>query len=834
MGRWELFGLLCFLLFLQAIGLYYYAVGFFLTRYEMTNTATAQAAPKPQFKRAVLLLVDALRFDFAHYDEENLKPQNFQNKLKVIHEALNTQPQHSRLFEFIADPPTATMQRIKGMTTGSLPTFIDFRDNFASDSVAEDNLISQLKQQGHKAVFMGDDTWVNLYPSQFYKAYPFDSFNVKDLHTVDEGVINNIFPEMQKDDWTLIIGHMLGVDHVGHRYYSSHPAMADKLTQVDGVIRRLMEEIDEETLLLVFGDHGMTDDGNHGGATRLETNAALFAYSKRPFAYDESNSPLSSLRSEVFQIDLVPTLSLLLGVPVPFNSLGSIIPELFVTQDSAEMLFYLNARQVFQYISTYDREVKKLPEPEFEELLVQYDLVTARYSKGEAVAKDFHDFIRRASEMCRSIWTTFDLGLMTRGLVVMFGALLCCCLALQGAVTLHAIKGMQDAGKYYKDLAGRALPKYFPGLFVAGGLSLVDPMLSVVAFVALHLHALPMVGWRMPSQDTVVAAGLLALHGYGLFSNSYILKEDQVHRFLLVLLIGYLALKSDVKQYKWHLICAAAVRATALLDPISIKERINALSFGEQVLQVSLVSTYVPAAVLIGLLLKFNWRRSPLRTAVTLLNSLSVVTYWLLEDTQVLGNADVVNVFPRLSYVLSLVSMITLSPQQFFIGLLPSLVLVSGENSPLILLNLLLQLGAFTKLNCESSSPLYGVFLSMTSSLLFFTTGHRSNLPSLQIKAAFTGFEIYQPPYNGILLSLNTFSCSFIVLAVHWLLSEGTVCILSVWVAATASMTLTALNTAVNRRHLMVWSIFAPKFLFNFFTSLAVWVLSLIGVVWFY
>jgi hypothetical protein len=31
---------------------------------------------------------------------------------------------------------------------------------------------------------MGDDTWMQLFPSHFSEAHPFPSFNVKDLHTV--------------------------------------------------------------------------------------------------------------------------------------------------------------------------------------------------------------------------------------------------------------------------------------------------------------------------------------------------------------------------------------------------------------------------------------------------------------------------------------------------------------------------------------------------------------------------------------------------------------------------------------------------------------------------
>jgi phosphatidylinositol glycan class O len=38
--------------------------------------------------------------------------------------------------------------------------------------------------------------------------------------------------------------------------------------------------MDNDTTLLVFGDHGMTDDGNHGGASREELRSILFAYRK--------------------------------------------------------------------------------------------------------------------------------------------------------------------------------------------------------------------------------------------------------------------------------------------------------------------------------------------------------------------------------------------------------------------------------------------------------------------------------------------------------------------------------------------------------------------------
>lgn len=39
--------------------------------------------------------------------------------------------------------------------------------------------------------------------------------------------------------------------------------------------------MDNDTLLVVIGDHGMTETGDHGGDSRLELETALFFYSKK-------------------------------------------------------------------------------------------------------------------------------------------------------------------------------------------------------------------------------------------------------------------------------------------------------------------------------------------------------------------------------------------------------------------------------------------------------------------------------------------------------------------------------------------------------------------------
>lgn len=98
----------------------------------------------PPRAKVILLIVDALRYDFTEFNESIENPRPFQNKLPIMSQVQLNFPNKTRLYKFLADPPTTTMQRIKALTTGSLPTFIDAGSNFATAEINEDNLIDQV------------------------------------------------------------------------------------------------------------------------------------------------------------------------------------------------------------------------------------------------------------------------------------------------------------------------------------------------------------------------------------------------------------------------------------------------------------------------------------------------------------------------------------------------------------------------------------------------------------------------------------------------------------------------------------------------------------------
>lgn len=235
--------LLCLFL-VQVFGIVLFLRGYLLTRVVISQYSAecsehkAPYCPPQHFKRVVWLLVDALRYDFVLYNSSIESDATFYiNKMTNVRDFLNQRPQNTKLFRFIADPPTTTMQRLKALTTGTLPTFIDISSNFNSYEIQEDNLVRQCKRNDRIVTFIGDDTWMGMYQNLFDKSYPFPSLNVKDLDTVDEGVYKHIIPEIKDQTADFVIGHLLGVDHCGHTYGPNNRIMRDKLIYIDKVIK---------------------------------------------------------------------------------------------------------------------------------------------------------------------------------------------------------------------------------------------------------------------------------------------------------------------------------------------------------------------------------------------------------------------------------------------------------------------------------------------------------------------------------------------------------------------------------------------------------------------
>ena len=370
----------------------------------------------PSVDKLVVLVVDALRFDFAQQE----LPHSFGRRL---------QRNDAVLLRFLADPPTVTMQRLKGLTTGALPTFAEISGNLGGAYVEEDSWIDFLAQRGSRMGFVGDDTWIDLFPTQWTEAHPFPSFNTRDLDTVDNGCLEYLPPlldDLDKGLLDVVVAHFLGVDHVGHTYGPNTEFMHQKLRQMDEILDSTLSQLESSKsciLTLVFGDHGMTEDGNHGGGTFEEVNAALFVHAS------DACQPRYGSATELSQIDIVPTVALALGIPIPYASLGGLVPSLLpgVTGQNATLALALNAAQVWRYLTEYSSKVNRLPIKDLEVLLndavrkYKEALVSADENLvafADASSK-FKMFLDHATELGKRVWTRFDVpGMITGGTII--------------------------------------------------------------------------------------------------------------------------------------------------------------------------------------------------------------------------------------------------------------------------------------------------------------------------------------------------------------------------------------------------------------------------------
>ncbi|XP_050944793.1 GPI ethanolamine phosphate transferase 2 isoform X4 [Cucumis melo] len=226
-----------------------------------------------------------------------------------------------------AAPPTVTMPRLKAIVSGAIGGFLDVAFNFNTQALLDDNLLGQFSKVGWKMVMCGDETWLKLFPGHFMRHDGVSSFFVKDTVEVDKNVSRHLSYELSKNDWNLLILHYLGLDHVGHTGGRNSPLMAPKLMEMDEVVKMIhasaiMNPDDKRTLLVVASDHGMTENGNHGGSSYEETDSLLLFIGSKSHATHFS----SIISNDVNQVDIAPTLALLFGVPIPKNNIGVMIP----------------------------------------------------------------------------------------------------------------------------------------------------------------------------------------------------------------------------------------------------------------------------------------------------------------------------------------------------------------------------------------------------------------------------------------------------------------------------------------------------------------------------
>ncbi|XP_008445107.2 uncharacterized protein LOC103488244 isoform X1 [Cucumis melo] len=854
----------------------------------------------PTVNRIIIIVFDALRFDFVAPSSFFEESKPWMDKLRVLHKMASERGSSAKIFKAIADPPTTSLQRLKGITTGGLPTFIDIGNSFGAPAIIEDNLIHQLVQNGKRVVMMGDDTWMQLFPNHFQKAFPYPSFNVKDLHTVDNGCIEHLLPSLYENDWDVLIAHFLGVDHAGHIFGVDSSPMFEKLEQYNTVLEKVVDVLEsqsktgglhENTLLLVMGDHGQTLNGDHGGGSAEEVETSLFAMSfnklsgSLPSEFGTSSCQLDSqgreiCTSSIQQLDFPVTLSALLGIPFPYGSIGRVNPELYalgagsmkfdgmkvgsyLNQSGGWMQNYVNALcinswQVKRYIDNYtassvigfsDEDLlhtRSLYDDAMENWshiskgLLSNDDGSDNISSIKRQIERYSNFLASVAELARSKWTEFNLKMMTLGFGLMLASLLIHFLAIKRVSKLTA---NEDCGTTF---------------------------------------------------ELMLSCFLVAIRACSFLSNSFILEEGKVTSFLLATTAIIMLRYSIAKQKHFLKFLLQVVIFLLLMNYCRFTIEVGLLKqadtsaflkvYPSWVLEIASLLpgwTYVTEAVpiialilLVQLLLKnVAGRQSKgiwqFVVYGTIFCYILTGVHWALEN-DVLHFVPAVdsigkNCIPRIIYAIGLGQLSLLLFRKLFgedkslncrktlvtktVAMLaawsPTVIILAGKQGSLVALASVL--GGYCIISMDNlkhggdgndriltvdSLPV--TQWSLFAICLFFSSGHWCAFDGLRYAAAFIGFDEFVLVRQAVLLMIDTFGFSIILpifglpfivankySSTHAAKVESALFMglsqayLMYGLVMAVPVTATILCVILQRRHLMVWGLFAPKFVFD-------------------
>ncbi|XP_070120209.1 GPI ethanolamine phosphate transferase 2 isoform X7 [Equus przewalskii] len=338
--------------------------------------------------------------------------------------------------------------------TGSVPGFIDVVMNLNSPALLEDNVITQAKAAGKRIISYGDETWVKLFPKHFVEYDGTTSFFVSDYTEVDENVTRHLDKVLKRGDWDVLILHYLGLDHIGHVSGPSSPLIGRKLSEMDGVLMKIHTALLSEeretllpSLLVLCGDHGMSETGGHGASSTEEVSTPLLLVSS---AFERKPGDIRHPK-HVQQTDLAATLAIGLGLPIPKNSVGHLLFPAIEGKPMREQLrfLHLNTVQLTKLLQENVPSYEK--EPGFEQfkiserlhgnwirLYLEENNSEVLFNLGTKVRRQYLDALKTLSLSLSRQVAQYDVYSMVVGTVVVLEVLTLLLLSIPQALSSKA------------------------------------------------------------------------------------------------------------------------------------------------------------------------------------------------------------------------------------------------------------------------------------------------------------------------------------------------------------------------------------------------------------
>ena len=273
----------------------------------------------------------------------------------------------------ITQPVTMTLLSVLNMGTGRTPGIAWSVHNFQAETFPDESVFYWAKARGLDVAFTGDAAWSQLFGAYashnvtfpeggIYDDSKEGQLNSKDTKSLDAAHLALADPEA----YDFVVYHLVSTDHIGHKTgglpRDGEGAITDygKMAHTaDVAVGDLYAQHAQAGDVWVFtADHGMTDDGNHGGGDEVTRRAPFVVVGAGVVQGPPIDISLNAW---------APTFSLLLGLPIPRTAEVAAAFELFdFTEAEREQALAAHAERRREFVEGIATELDLPPATEDE------------------------------------------------------------------------------------------------------------------------------------------------------------------------------------------------------------------------------------------------------------------------------------------------------------------------------------------------------------------------------------------------------------------------------------------------------------------------------------
>jgi hypothetical protein len=239
-----------------------------------------------------------------------------------------------------SEPPTYSQTARLSLITGApadmngAPPIDQPLENLSPTPI--DTIFARAHDAQLKTTLLGRDDWQYLVPAADLDETFF--VNVPGLET-DQAILQAALPLIKNNQIDLVFIQFTGLEFAAKQQggLSSNIYQVAAST-IDFYLGHINRTVDlNNTVLMILGDHGLTESGGHGGDEIEITRQPLIVIGKNiiPGSY-----------TDIRQIDIAPTISTILGLPSPKAAHGRILFEMLNLNERSRTLAQLTLTQL--------------------------------------------------------------------------------------------------------------------------------------------------------------------------------------------------------------------------------------------------------------------------------------------------------------------------------------------------------------------------------------------------------------------------------------------------------------------------------------------------------